>query len=437
MYREGVVRPAEKPFGNAGAEDAERDWSAKMTPKPRADNTCLGIADKRTRSEMAENRMERQRLALLAHDLRTPLSAMRTTAELIGQGRLDSKQRANLDLLLRSIDTLSDMTGELVAAARPGGAQSSAAADAKMLVRDIAELYRPLAEARGLGFRVVIAGEDSGVEARYSGPLRRVLSTLIDNAIKYTPAGKITVSMTVSGGAGELEQVLEIAVADTGPGIDPEEKARLFNPFVRGKAGEACGQGAGLGLWGAGQLLEGIGGTLRHANLPGGGSSFEVQVPVSRGVVRQDPTGSVEEAVPSSPLSGHFLIVDDNETNRRLMAALLESFGATFETAENGKHATEKVRSGAFDAVLLDLHMPGESGLDVAGRLAAEEGAPLPVIAVTASLEAVGDRQLRDAGFLDVLTKPLSPADLYGALLRAQEIRTERADRGALSRSAG
>lgn len=408
-----------------------------MTPKPRADNTCLGIADKRTRSEMAENQMERQRLALLAHDLRTPLSAMRTTAELIGQGSLDLKQRANLDLLLRSIDTLSDMTGELVTAARPGGAHSCAATDAETLVHDIADLYRSLAEARGLDFHVDIAGEGAGVDARNSGSLRRVLLTLIDNAIKYTPAGKVSVTMTVSGGADEAGQTFEITVADTGPGIDPEEKARLFNPFVRGKAGQASGDGAGLGLWGARQLLEGIGGTLHHVNLPGGGSSFEVQVPVSKGDVRQDPVRPLEEAIPSGPLKGHFLIVDDNETNRRLMAALLESFGATFETAENGTLATEKVRSGAFDAVLLDLHMPGESGLDVAGRLAAkQQGVSLPIIAVTAALEAVSDRQLRDAGFLDVLTKPLSPADLYRVLLRAQEIRTGGADTDTLSRSA-
>lgn len=408
-----------------------------MTSKPRADNTCLGIADQRTRSEMAENEKERQRLALLAHDLRTPLSAMRTTAELVGQGALDAKQRASLDLLLRSIDALSDMAGELVAKAQPGEPRPGAVCDAATLVRDTAELFRPLAEAKGLRFDADITGEGAGVDGGRSGSLRRVLSALVDNAIKYTPAGKVSVSMSVSGSAEQDNQVLAIAVEDTGPGIDREEKDRLFNPFVRGKTGKACGEGAGLGLWGARQLLEDAGGTVRHRNLDTGGSCFEVHVPLHGSVTPSTLPEALQEAAPAGPLNGHFLIVDDNETNRRLMAALLESFGATFETAENGQVAADKARSGAYDAVLLDLHMPGESGLEVAGRLASErEDAPLPVIAVTASLEAVSDRQLREAGFVEVLTKPLSPADLYRALVEARTMRTGAGEESPLSRSA-
>lgn len=405
-----------------------------MTPQPRADNTCLGIADQRTRSEMAENEKDRHRLALLAHDLRTPLSAMRTTAGLIGQGQLDPRQRANLELLLQSIDALSDMTGELVISALPGEARPGKVYDAAELVRGTAELYRSTAEAKGLRFLLDISSDGIGVDTDRAGSLRRVLSALVDNAIKYTPAGKVSVSMTVSGSGDRDEQVLEIAVTDTGPGIDPKEKTRLFNPFVRGSAGEACSEGAGLGLWGARQLLEDVGGTLLHENLPDGGSRFEVKLSASGSLVPVVSSGALPETAPGGPLNGHFLIVDDNETNRRLMAALLESFGSTFDTAENGEAAMQKVRNGDFDAVLLDLHMPGESGLDVAGRLASErEDSPLPVIAVTASLEAVSDRQLREAGFVDVLTKPLSPAELYRALAEAP---SKAAEENPLSRSA-
>ena len=116
------------------------------------------------------------------------------------------------------------------------------------------------------------------------------------------------------------------------------------------------------------------------------------------------------------------LIVDDNETNCRLMSALMESFGYSFDVVHSGDEALGAIRGNAFDAVLLDLNMPGKSGVETAREIKGDpEISDLPLIAVTAALESVGETRLHAAGFADVIAKPLSPAGLFAALERVQD----------------
>lgn len=113
----------------------------------------------------------------------------------------------------------------------------------------------------------------------------------------------------------------------------------------------------------------------------------------------------------------HVLVVDDNETNCRLLSALLESFGITADVARSGEQAIALAEKGRYDAALLDLHMPEMSGVETAEQLRVfRSERELPLIAVTAALESAGDHRLEEAGFQHMLTKPLSPADLYAAM---------------------
>ena len=347
---------------------------------------------------------------------------MRITAELIGQGELSAKQAEYLEVLLRSIDALSDMAGELVLASRPGAQDDQNLKDATAIVRDLVALYRNAAERKGLDFETALPEEEAWIEASRAIPLRRALTALIDNAVKYTSEGRIRISMSVAEETNGDDAFLNICVADSGPGIDPEERVRLFNPFVRGKTGREAGEGSGLGLWGATQLVKGLGGKLHLISPKSGGSRFDVAVPMTAAGaiagVADDAAG--EDTDPENGLSGHVLIVDDNETNRRLLSALLESFGVSCDQAENGPQAIEMMTAGGFDAVLLDLHMPGMSGLEVSEKLQAiRPGERLPLIAVTAAMESIGDKRLREAGFLEVLSKPLSAVHLFQALEHA------------------
>lgn len=384
---------------------------------------------------MADETSDSVQLALLAHDLRTPLSAMRTTAELIGKDALTEKQAGYLDILIRSIDALTDMTSELVVAANPLDTPQSFSRDASTLVRDTVEVFRLAAEHKGLTYETELDGESAAITGRCAGPVRRALSTLIDNAIKYTDEGHVSIVSHLKNTevTGVRAAELMITVSDSGSGIDTKERARLFNPFVRGATGKAHGEGAGLGLWGAAQMVKDIGGSLRLVSPKAGGSRFELKIPVEQKNTDIEPLAR-STAPFSAELEAHVLVVDDNETNRRLLSALLESFGITCDQADGGPAAIEWAQKKTFDAILLDLHMPGMSGLEAAGKLrefALEKDTPL--IAVTAALESVGDKRLRQAGFVEILTKPLSPKSLFEATEHARRFRKHREEKSGSS----
>jgi two-component system, sensor histidine kinase len=377
------------------------------------------------------------KLALLAHDLRTPLAAMHLTAELIGNGSLDVAQAEQLSTLIRSIDALTQMTTELLSAAEPGAGAEQAWSRVAEIVGESADLFRVAAEAKDLSFDVSIEETARECICAQGGALRRVVASLLDNAIKYTPEGGVEVGLRllqsgeIDGSSDDNVSWICVSVSDTGPGIDREEQARLFRPFVRGQHGRNTAPGTGLGLWGTAQLVSEMGGRLLLGQPESGGSRFDVQIPVEiEGAERQSSkkeTSVSSVADLAGRLPGHVLIVDDNDTNCRLLAALLESFGVTSEIANSGEQAIGFVQKTSFEAVLLDLNMPGMSGLETAEELRnIQSESDLPLIAVTAALESIGDERLQEAGFEKVLTKPLSPAALYEALEHARRIRTVR-----------
>jgi CheY-like chemotaxis protein len=373
---------------------------------------------------MADQDEKSVELALLAHDLRTPLAAMRLTAELIGTGPLDDSQQEQLAILMRSIDALTQMTGELVAAADPAVQAEGAPGRIGDIVREVADLFQIAAQAKGLSFRVTIAGSLGDVRTVKSGTLQRVITTLVDNAVKYTAQGGISIELADLG-----PDRIRISVTDSGPGIDPDDRVRLFRPFMRGRHGRETGPGTGLGLWGTDQMVRDMKGRLVLSVPEDGGSRFDVEIPVDAdGLAGQEESGTegtgARKSGLSGPLSAHVLIVDDNETNCRLLSALLESFGISADVARSGEQAIGLVQKERYDAVLLDLHMPGMSGLETAVELRAlGEAGAVPLIAVTAALESVGDKRLREAGFETILTKPLSPAALFEAMENANRPR--------------
>lgn len=383
---------------------------------------------------MAEQDEDSVKLALLAHDLRTPLAAMRLTAELIGTGPLNSTQTEQLSILIRSIDALTQMTGDLVAEAGPGKHAEGASGRVDAVVTEATDLFQIAANAKGLALEVSVEDEARDLWTGHAASLRRVVTTLLDNAVKYTAAGGIKVGLSVfraeEDGTDDRPATAwaHLSVTDTGPGIDPEEGARLFRPFVRGRHGRETGAGSGLGLWGTELMVQELKGRVSLERPPEGGSRFVVEFPVETDGedLPAVPVAAPVQDATSGLTPMHALVVDDNETNCRLLSALLESFGVTTDVARSGEQAIRLVENGSYDAALLDLHMPEMSGVETAQRLRTLRGErDLPLIAVTAALESAGDQQLRDAGFQDMLTKPLSPVALYEAMEQARRLKRQ------------
>ncbi|WP_150524214.1 ATP-binding response regulator [Roseibium sediminis] len=367
-----------------------------------------------------------QKLALLAHDLRTPLSAMRLTADLIGIGTLSDDQRDYLRVLVSSIDSLSVMTTELVNAASKASHEAAATrVEVLRILKDQTDLFRVSAEQKGLELAVDLDPACVGWSVDRSGNLTRAVAALLHNAIKYTESGRIVLraSPCVSG-SNVSHTLLQISVEDSGPGLEAGEAERLFRPFVRGSAGQDDTPGTGLGLWGASELLKELGGELQVFPGKERGSRFVITLPARRDLeIDEDPMDEdfqPERPAPEGPLDARILVVDDNSTNRRLLLALLESFGAECVDVASGAEAREALSRERFDLILLDLNMPGMSGQECARAWVAEFGDSLaPIIAVTAAVETNDLASLRADGIRQLVSKPISPASFYRVLADA------------------
>lgn len=388
---------------------------------------------------MADHDKDSLKLALFAHDLRTPLGAMRLAGELIGNGPLNDSQKDHLATLITAIDALDALTAGLIEGKVPEPFPAPSSPSIGQLVEESAGLFRVAAEAKGLTLRVSFETGLESLNFPAAENLRRVLNALLDNAVKYTKTGQISVdlvSLDSPSQPGNLSkdehdhQWVKISIADTGPGIAQSEQAAVFTPFVRGESGTKASRGTGLGLWGAREVVQSLGGHLGLSSSSPEGSRFDIELPIANstrgGEAGEDGfQGSSWELSPADKaLPEKVLIVDDNETNCRLLAAVLESFGIGSDSAASGEQAITCVQQSSYDVILLDLNMPGMSGIETAQAL--KNGVAkkdIPIVAVTAALETANRDELRAAGFEDVLSKPLSPDALFDVLLRVNQLR--------------
>ncbi|WP_417767871.1 response regulator [Stappia sp.] len=407
-----------------GGEDERRAAGSHEGPSGLLDGAADGSA--LAGGEAAQD----ARISILLHDLRTPLSAMRTAVEIIDTEPTTPRQTSAIRTLEMAIDALLSMTAEGLS-----GVEMPRADDTRDLVgiiRSVTDLFAADARARGLSSRCDIAAELDAYRVADPLALRRVLSVLYDNALKYTGEGGI--ALTASLEPGGARPVVAIRLADTGIGIPDEEQPWLFRARRRGELARGTASGSGLGLWSAARLAAAQGGGLTLFESSPQGSCFELRLPLLAPAATRPGAGDADEGerpafagAAGVPARGNvrkiarrrLLVVDDNEANRRMMEAMLGAFGCDTVLAESGEAALERLDAEPFDAVLLDINMPGMDGVaTLAGIRSRAATARLPVIGITAA--ALADRPgLETAGFDALMEKPVLPAMLFSALDRA------------------
>ncbi|MCC4244486.1 ATP-binding response regulator [Stappia indica] len=360
------------------------------------------------------------RVAVLLHDLRTPLAAMRTAAEMIGADPTTQRQASALRTLEMAIDALLSMTTQGLAGEAPEGED---ACDAAADILSVCELFSAEARVRGLAERRDVAAALSSYQVADPLALRRILSVLYDNALKYTAEGGLVLTARVAGEDGARE--LELSLADTGIGIPDEERPLLFRARRRGELARDTATGSGLGLWSASRLAVAQGGRLELAESSPKGSRFSLRLPLrpfEGGAVRG--AGGTMRSWREAPnirclVRRRLLVVDDNEANRRMMEAMLGAFGCDTLLASSGREALDLLAREQVDAVLLDINMPGMDGIETLAEIRAREGAGrLPVLGITAATLSAREREGL-SGFDLLLEKPVLPAALFSALDRA------------------
>lgn len=362
-------------------------------------------------------------LAVIVHDIRTPLGAMSATADLLATTDLDARQARYVDTLRQAATALNDLASELLEETGEVSPRPKAPMVWNPLefLGGLGALFSAKADGGTAGFVTDLAPDLDFIAEGDPNAVRRILSNLLDNALKFTRQGTVHLRAALTG-----EQAV-IQVEDEGPGIAPEELARLFTPYTQGASGMGLQRGSGLGLWISRTLAERLGGSLDVKSTPGKGTCFTLTIPCPAlrttaddgsltDVAAADETDQARQVPPGL----NILVVDDNTINQLLITTFLDSFGMTFETATGGQDALRAVSGGAFDAVIMDLQMPEMDGIEATARLRDIEGGDtLPVIALTAGLRPSDTERLRRANFCAILGKPFTPDELLQAIRRA------------------
>lgn len=368
-------------------------------------------------------------LANMSHEIRTPMNGVMGVLHLLKAENLTDDGRRLLDEALSCGRMLAELLNDVIDFSKIEAGRLELACepvDVAALVEGVARLLRPQAEAKGLS---LLSRVDAQVGWVCADPvrLRQALFNLLGNAVKFTEAGEVKITCFAP-----TPSTLRFEVEDTGVGIPLEAQTRIFQRFDQGDASTTRRfGGSGLGLAITKRLAEMMSGDVGFSSAEGQGSTFWLEIaaePADAQAPQPDELAPLLEGL-------RVLVVEDNATNRMIATKLLESLGASVETAADGYLGVEAAERGGFDLILMDVQMPGIDGLEAARRIRALGGAAAatPIVALTANVLSHQQRRYLDAGMDGVVGKPISPGALVAEIARLSQPATAGEDDSAVA----
>ena len=385
----------------------------------------------RAQQERKAREQKSEFLAIMAHEIRTPLHQVVGFIDLLDRTVLDAEQKSFVRLLKSSAQGLMIVISDVL--------DYSKLEAGKMKLESIP--YEPLSVVEGSLAAIRASCEEKklylnlewnkGIPYKLNGDpnrLRQILLNLLSNAVKFTSRGGISVralplfSTSSTTGENDGRPMVRFEVSDTGMGISAEHKRIIFRKYQQANASVARNfGGTGLGLSICQLLVQNMGGDIGVESEFGSGAKVWVDLPA-------DVPTSADITEPSEKISEHdlgplhILVAEDNKVNQKLLASMLKRMGHTSDVAMNGKQAIDMVEQNDYDVVLMDIQMPVMDGLEATRRLRTMGYVNLPIYGLTAS---VARNDYQELGFNDWIAKPIPMNDLKSKLFRVQVQRDE------------
>lgn len=412
----GVKRGAKTPAQTTRV--AKKTAATKIAPK-------RAVVKRRIKRPDSESRIVEAALAAFAHEVRTPLTGILAISSLLATSELGDRERRWVDTIKVGAEHLAALATLFVDAARHDSAGLAVRQDffdLQTLARAIGDSLAGRATAKGLQSNVDISAKLPSFVIGDPVRLRAALENLIDNAVKFTQQGTVALDVAARAGRGDKLDVI-FSVSDSGIGLSLVEIKRLFKPFSQANVSIASRfGGAGLGLSSVKQLARAMGGDITATQRPGGGMTFVLTVKLkpAKGL----PVAPGSERPRPSAHGLRILSIEDNPFGRVVLNAILIELGHQAEFIGRGEDAPDRIAQGAFDAVLMDMVLPGIDGIEAIRRVRALEGSGGRVAIIGVSGRAEDEQASRAAGADAFLTKPVSPRALAVALLEATRSRS-------------